>query len=181
MLCTERVEIMRKKGMRFALLLAAVLAVLMLSGCADRSTHLENKMKQEITMDDCRVEEDALTGLTMTVTVTTPDYSAYMLQYMAQAEETAKDENDFERTLYELVLDAVADAPQSCTREVTVNLSALNEKKAQADWSEKELLSAAQQAAFDAEVEEFCLGLLVSSYPADFNPDETTESGADAQ
>ena len=172
---------MCKKGMQRALLLAAVLAVLMLSGCAAPSARLENKMKQTITMDTCRVEEDALTGLTMTATVTTPDYSAYMLQYMEQAAQSAKDEQDFEQALYKLVLDAVADAPQSCTREVTVNLSALNQKKAQADWSEKELLSAAQQAAFDAEVEEFCLGLLAGSYPGNFNPDEIVESEADAQ
>lgn len=138
-------------------------------------------MKEKITMGNYHVETDALTGVGMTATVTMPDYSSYMLQYMAQAGETAKDEDDFEQKLYKLVLEAAADAPPDCTREVSVNLSALNEKKAQKDWTEKELIAAAQQAAFDAEVEEFCLGLLAGSYPGDFTPEETTESGADAE
>ena len=172
---------MDKKRRVTALLLAAVLAVLALSGCADPSARLENAMKEKITMGNYHVETDVLTGVGMTATVTMPDYSAYMLQYMEQAAQSAKDEQDFEQALYKLVLNAATDAPQSCTREVTVNLSALNEKKAQADWSEKELLSAAQQAAFDAEVEEFCLGLLAGSYPGDFTPDEIAESEADAQ
>lgn len=172
---------MDKKRRVTALLLAAVLAVLALSGCADPSARLENAMKEKITMGNYHVETDALTGVGMTATVTMPDYSAYMLQYMAQAGETAKDEADFEQKLYKLVLEAAADAPQDYTREVSVNLSALNEKKAQKDWTEKELIAAAQQAAFDAEVEEFCLGLLAGSYPGDFTPEETTESGADAE
>ena len=158
---------MDKKRRVTALLLAAVLAVLALSGCADPSARLENAMKEKITMGNYHV--------------TMPDYSAYMLQYMAQAGETAKDEDDFEQKLYKLVLEAAADAPPDCTREVSVNLSALNEKKAQKDWTEKELIAAAQQAAFDAEVEEFCLGLLAGSYPGDFTPEGTTESGADAE
>ncbi|MGN0478226.1 MAG: hypothetical protein ACI4GO_02215 [Hominenteromicrobium sp.] len=166
----------KRKGL--ALLLAAVLTVTAFSGCAGASERLEGELKEKITMGNYHVETDTLTGVGMTATVTMPDYSAYMLQYAVQAGETAKDEEDFEQKLYKLVLEAAAEAPADCTREISVNLSVLNEKKAQKDWTEKELIAAAQQAAFDAEVEEFCLELLSGSYFDAAASIETAESEA---
>ena len=51
-----------------------------------------------------------------------------------------------------------------------------------ADWTAAELDAAARDAAFDAEVEEFCLALLTGAYPADFVPEDgAAESEASAE
>lgn len=165
----------RKKAVILPALL--MLAVFLLADCGSQTDALVGKMKEKITMGTYHVETDELSNVSMTATVTLPDYSGYMLACLSEAEAAARDEEDFEKQLYALVTEAAADAPADCTREVTIDLTALNDKKAQKDWRYEELAAAAQQAAFDAEVEEFCLQLLTEAYPADFVPAET-ESGA---
>ena len=105
-----------------------------------------------------------------------------MMDCLAEAERAAKDENDFEETLYALVLDAAAEAPAGAPQEVAVDLTTLDDGKAPEDWTAAELDAAARDAAFDAEVEEFCLALLTGTYPADFTPEDgAAESEASAE
>lgn len=71
-----------------------------------------------------------------------------------------------------------AGAPQ----EIAVDLTVLDDGKAPEDWTATELDAAARDAAFDAEVEEFCLALLTGTYPADFTPEDgAAESEASAE
>lgn len=165
-----------------ALAVLLSLAVAVLAGCAAPGERLAVKLKAKIAVESCTVESDDAQRTQLTATVSLPDYSAYMLDCLAEAERTAKDENDFEEKLYALVLDAAADAPDSATREIAVDLTALDDGKAPEDWTETELDAAARDAAFDAEVEEFCLALLTETYPADFTPEDgAAESEASAE
>ncbi len=146
-------------GKRMALLLLLLLLPAM-TGCGSKTSKYEASMQEKITVDTYQVED----GETLTATVSMPDYSAYMLQFMEEAEQNAKNEEDFGVQLYALVEAASAEAENTCTREITVSLSEANEKKSK--WSEAELTELAREAAFQAEVEEFCIELLAQSYPS---------------
>lgn len=151
------------------------------SGAAP-AERLAVKLKARVAVENCAVETDDAERVRLTATVSLPDYSAYMMDCLAEAERTAKDENDFEETLYALVLDAAADAPAGAPQEIAVDLTALDDGKAPEDWTAAELDAAARDAAFDAEVEEFCLALLTGTYPADFTPEDgAAESEASAE
>lgn len=168
---------MRTRTKAATLYAVLMLAVFLLAGCGSKQDPLVSKMKEEITMGSYHVETDELSNVSMTATVTMPDYSKYMLVCLPEAEAAAKNEADFEKQLYTLVSKAADGAPADCTREVTIDLTALNDRKAQKDWKYEELVDAARQAAFDAEVEEFCLQLLAGEFPADL-PSAETESEA---
>ena len=72
--------------------------------------------------------------------------------------------------------------PAGAPQEIAVDLTALDDGKAPEDWTAAELDAAARDAAFDAEVEEFCLALLTGTYPADFTPEDgAAESEASAE
>lgn len=167
---------MTKKKRLPALLAAFGLAAAVLAGCGSAGDALAGKLTERIAVENCAVEN----GTQLTATVAMPDYSAYMDGCFEEAARTAKNESDFEKKLYTLVLEAADGADADCTREVTLDLSALDADKAAADWTQAELDSAAKKAAFDAEVEEFCFALLAESYPADFAPGEA-ESEARAE
>ena len=165
-----------------ALAAALSLAVAVLAGCAAPAERLAVKLKAKVAVENCAVETDDAERVRLTATVSLPDYSAYMMDCLAEAERTAKDENDFEETLYALVLDAAADAPAGAPQEIAVDLTVLDDGKAPEDWTAAELDAAARDAAFDAEVEEFCLALLTGTYPADFTPEDgAAESEASAE
>lgn len=160
-----------------ALALCLALLVAVFGGCASPSEKYAGEMQEKITMGYYHVETDESENVSMTAEVTLPDYSAYMAQCLEQAALEAKDEKDFEEKLYKLVLEATKEAPADATREVAVDLTALDPEKVQRDWTLKELTEAVRQAAFDAEVEEFCLDLLRDSFPTEY----FTESEAGAE
>ena len=124
-----------------ALAAALSLAVAVLAGCAAPAERLAVKLKAKVAVENCAVETDDAERVRLTATVSLPDYSAYMMDCLAEAERTAKDENDFEETLYALVLDAAADAPAGAPQEIAVDLTALDDGKAPEDWSRREFSS----------------------------------------
>ncbi|MCD7768673.1 MAG: hypothetical protein LUH36_00925 [Oscillospiraceae bacterium] len=140
------------------LLLLLMLAVM--TGCGSKAGKYEASMQEKVTVEAYEVED----GETLTATVSMPDYSAYMLQFMEEAEQNAKDEQDFGVRLYALADAAAAEAENTCTREVTVSLSDADADKT--DWSEAELTELVREAALQSELEEFCIELLSQSYPS---------------
>lgn len=144
---------------RMALLLLLLMLATMV-GCGSKSSNYEASMQEKITVVTYEVENDE----TLTATVSMPDYSAYMLQFVEEAEENAKDEEDFGDQLYALVDAAATEAEKNCTREVAVSLSEADANKT--DWSEAELTELVQEAALQSELEEFCIELLSQSYPS---------------
>ncbi len=145
-----------RKGMLLPLLLLLLVAAAGGAGTTDR---YETAMQERITVEAYQVEDDE----TLTASVSMPDYSAYMLQFLEEAEQDAQDEGDFGSKLYALVAAATAEAENTCTRDITVSLSETDPEKS--NWSEAELMELAREAAFRAEVEEFCIELLAELYP----------------
>lgn len=171
------------QAQRWAALAAAfILLIAALVGCTSAGDRVAGSLREKIAVDACTVDTGADGIAHLAATVSLPDYSAYMASCLEAAAADAKSEEDFEENLYRLVLEATEDAANDCTRELDIDLSALDADKAAEDWTQDALDEAARAAAFDAEVEEFCLSLLTETYPADFTPeDATAESEASAE
>lgn len=143
---------------------------LFLAGCGQESKTL-GELKEQVSLLDYQIEDE--NGfLTAEVSVSMPDYSVLMGQCVQEAEKNAKDEEDFENKLYELTVQACSGEYPTVQRSVTVDLTQLDEKKEKGDWTQEDILSAAQDAAFQAEEEEFCLEIIASSYPLDSGESE---------
>lgn len=171
-----------KKRIRFAALLAAVLlTAAVLSGCAILQRFLpnlsfsepqpEDTLKAQAELGTYHVETDENGNVSMTANVTIPDYSLYIEKYIDEAESLAEDEDDFEAQLYALLAAEAAEneSLQMTQHEVYIDLTALNSEKVQADWMYDELVSAAQDTAFEKEIEEYCLQLLAETFPEEFS------------
>ena len=177
-----------KKWIRPAALVLACLLVLSLCGCglldrflpdfdfslpafgkpsAASESKTEIALQEKAVLGNYHVRTDELGQVSMTAQVTIPDYSYYMAQALSAAEAKAKSEEEFEKVLYNLVLEAAesTDTPVSNVQEITVDLTDLNPEKVQADWMYEELIAISQDMAFEREVEEFCLELLAAYYP----------------
>lgn len=143
----------------------------------ESETELALQAKAELT--NYRVSTDGAGEVSMTAQVAVPDYSFYMAQVCDAAAERAQNEEEFEKILYELTLEAVENAgePVRTVQEFTVRLSDVNPEKVQADWMYDELIALSQDIAFTRETDEFCLEILAAYYPTTL----TEESEGDAE
>ena len=117
-----------------------------------RGEMLELVAAREVTC----VEDD--TAFVLQAEVELPPYAELMAQVWEEAEAAAESEEDFGAKLFELTLAAATG--ENVTRSVSLELS-----PAQAAWSQEELQALAEEAAFQAELEEFCMEIVMGYAP----------------
>lgn len=158
---------MRKIG-RLIVLFATAAALLLLSGCHSNSAdEMKRPLVEAVTVTDMTVETGADGTIELTAQVTLPDYGIYMPECWEKA--TAESEGgDFEKTFYSLLREAAEQSPKTCTRELTVDLTAIAPNREADGWTDNQLAAAAREAAFETAEEEFALSVVRESFPSDF-------------
>lgn len=142
---------------------AVLLSAFVLAGCGKESKS-RMALQENISVEEYSIEEDDTGSLRASVTVTLPDYSYYMEQCAKEAAKSTEKEQELEERLYELTARAAEKGDAFCTKEMVLNLSEIDEKKTADKWKDADIEAAAREAAFDEELEEFCLRVMAGYY-----------------
>ena len=144
---------------------AALVVAALLTACGGGAGHAEEKKLQKLVdVVTYEIQETEYGTLEAAVTVTMPDYSQYLEQCIQEAAESTESEKELEKKLYQMTEKLAKDDTAPVTREITVKLSELDPDKTADQWKETEIHDAAREAAFETEVEEFCLTLRARYY-----------------
>lgn len=161
---------MKKRKIMGLSLLAAII-LMSAAGCGGGDS--DNSSNYDTSRDDALVALASATStrctqdgsnLILTAQVRAPRYEELMERHHAEAEEQASNWEDYEKRLYDLVLNDAKASNSYTTVEVTVNLSDIDPAKT--EWSEDELNAAAEQAAFDEAAEDFAMDAVMEGAPS---------------
>lgn len=154
---------MKTNCLRVFLLL--MLAAGMMAGCSKKGGTSESaRILEQGEISSYYLKEEH--GFLMSdVTMTLPDYSSLFAKYAQQAVESTETEEDFEKLLYQLVLEEIEESPTYILQTVSINLSEIDSEKTKEQWTEEEILQYAREAAFRKEIEELYFDMFdVQSY-----------------
>lgn len=128
------------------------------------SKRSEKRLMEFISIEDMEIGETEYGFLELSAVCKLPDYSAYFEQYKEDAAEKG-DAAAFEKRLFARTAEALkADNRKASvpyvTRELVVDLSAVDISRGKDEWKEKELEALLRQAAFEEELEEFAMDIM---------------------
>ncbi len=160
-----------KKRKLIGLSLAAAAVILTAAGCGGGGD--SGNTYYDESRDDALVELASASNtrctwegndLILTAQVRAPRYEDLMERHHAEAEANASNWEDYEKRLYDLMLKDAKENNSYTTVNVTVNLSYIDPSRT--EWSDNELETIAEQAAFDEAAEDFAMAAIMEGAPS---------------